>query len=131
MRQAGYANLLPELLLALVGHTGEAFLRRQDGSIALDGAVDWCTPPERCGTAGRRFALAPCLLARPDGCRRSHEHVPAVVCTACKRAFQLQPRPPPPPLPLQPLQPLAWRPTPVNSIATPRSCHPTMPQGAA
>ncbi|PRW61252.1 gamma-tubulin complex component 4-like protein [Chlorella sorokiniana] len=47
MPQAGYSNLLPELLLALVGHTGEAFQRRSDGSVVLAEAVDWCTPPER------------------------------------------------------------------------------------
>lgn len=62
MPQAGYANILPELLLALVGHTGEAFLRRQDGSIVLTEAVDWCTPPERCGAgeaAGKPLACGP------------------------------------------------------------------------
>ena len=60
MREAGYANLLPELLLALVGHTGEAFVRHQDGMIALaEGLVDWCTPPERCGE--RRGCPGPTL----------------------------------------------------------------------
>lgn len=42
------ANLYPELLLALVGNAGEAFVRREsDGTIALAEVVDWVTPPER------------------------------------------------------------------------------------
>ncbi len=72
MPQAGYANLLPELLLALVGHTGEAFLRRQDGSIVLADAVDWCTPPERCG-AGEAAGKA--LLCEPPGPLPAFDHM--------------------------------------------------------
>jgi hypothetical protein len=46
MRSA--ANLYPELLLALVGHTGEAFVRHEPHGIVLaDAVVDWVTPPER------------------------------------------------------------------------------------
>ena len=45
------ANLYPELLLALVGNTGEAFVQLNEGAITLSDAVDWVTPPERCGDA--------------------------------------------------------------------------------
>jgi hypothetical protein len=48
---AGAANLYPELLLALVGNTGEAFVQLNEGAITLSDAVDWVTPPERCGDA--------------------------------------------------------------------------------
>ncbi|PSC73303.1 DNA polymerase alpha catalytic subunit [Micractinium conductrix] len=41
------SNLLPELLLALVGAPGEAFVAQRGGGIALTDAVDWVTPPER------------------------------------------------------------------------------------
>ena len=44
---SGAANLYPELLLALVGHAGEAFVQRDQGTIMLADAVDWVTPPER------------------------------------------------------------------------------------
>lgn len=47
-RTAGAAVLYPELLFALIGHTGDAFVRRNGGSIVLADAVDWVTPPERC-----------------------------------------------------------------------------------
>lgn len=50
-RPAGAANLYPELLLALVGHTGGAFVSSPHGpeheSIVLGDVVDWVTPPER------------------------------------------------------------------------------------
>lgn len=50
---AGAANLYPELLLALFGNTGEAFVL-DGGAIILADAVDWVTPPERCGASSRR-----------------------------------------------------------------------------
>lgn len=43
-----FHNLYPELLLALVGNTGEAFVQREQGAIVLADVVDWVTPPERC-----------------------------------------------------------------------------------
>lgn len=43
----GAANLYPELLLALLGHTGDVFVERDEGSILLTDVVDWVTPPER------------------------------------------------------------------------------------
>lgn len=43
----GAANLYPELLLALVGHTGDVFVQREQ-RIALADTVDWVSPPERC-----------------------------------------------------------------------------------
>ena len=49
-----YANLLPELLLALIGHPGDAFTERpaaEGESLAamqLSQRVDWVTPPQRC-----------------------------------------------------------------------------------
>lgn len=46
-RRMGVAVLYPELLFALIGHTGDAFVR-DGGAIALADAVDWVTPPERC-----------------------------------------------------------------------------------
>lgn len=52
------SNLLPELLLALVGAPGEAFVAQRGGGIALTDAVDWVTPPERCGSRDRMFAAA-------------------------------------------------------------------------
>ena len=49
-----YANLLPELLLVLVGNPGDAFLASQGdhgvegaGPARLGPAVDWVSPPER------------------------------------------------------------------------------------
>lgn len=40
--------LYPELLLALVGSPGDAFVPTEDGQgIRLAAAVDWVTPPER------------------------------------------------------------------------------------
>ncbi|EFN52335.1 hypothetical protein CHLNCDRAFT_58938 [Chlorella variabilis] len=42
-----FHNLYPELLLALVGNTGEAFVQREQGAIVLADVVDWVTPPER------------------------------------------------------------------------------------
>lgn len=41
------ATLLPELLLALVGAPGDAFVVR-GASIVLAEEIDWVTPPERC-----------------------------------------------------------------------------------
>lgn len=49
---AGVSNLLPELLLGLLGHTGGAFVSGSDdtselGIPKLSKAVDWITLPER------------------------------------------------------------------------------------
>ena len=52
---SGVSNLLPELLLGLLGHTGGAFVSKPSGSNdasepgvpTLSNAVDWITLPER------------------------------------------------------------------------------------
>lgn len=46
-RTAMAANLLPELLLALVGYPGDAFASGDQIGIALVDAIDWVTPSER------------------------------------------------------------------------------------
>ena len=50
MAAGGYANLLPELLLALVGGGGDVFVpsqQQEQGGLVLSDVVDWVTPPER------------------------------------------------------------------------------------
>lgn len=52
---SGVSNLLPELLLGLLGHTGGAFVcdegdqgpATRSGIPKLSNAVDWITAPER------------------------------------------------------------------------------------
>ena len=52
---SGVSNLLPELLLGLLGHTGGAFVtgaaaqseNAETGVPKLSNAVDWITLPER------------------------------------------------------------------------------------
>lgn len=66
LQRMGSSNLFPELLLALVGHTGDAFVRRDAGAIVLADVVDWVTPPERCvegeGWPARLIKLPKALL---------------------------------------------------------------------
>lgn len=56
------ATLLPELLLALVGSPGDAFVVR-GASIVLADEIDWVTPPERsalpnaCGETADHFSV--------------------------------------------------------------------------
>jgi hypothetical protein len=55
MATSEVSNLLPELLLGLLGHTGGAFVSKPSGSgdasepgiPTLSNAVDWITLPER------------------------------------------------------------------------------------
>jgi hypothetical protein len=52
---SGVSNLLPELLLGLLGHTGGAFVSKPSGCDdanelgipTLSNAIDWITLPER------------------------------------------------------------------------------------
>lgn len=46
-----YANLLPELLLSLVGSTGDVFVAGGQAHIQLAPAVDWVSPADRCAAA--------------------------------------------------------------------------------
>lgn len=54
MEAAPYANLLPELLLSLVGHTGDAFLPGGGSAIVLSDEVDWVTGADRWGQRGKQ-----------------------------------------------------------------------------
>jgi hypothetical protein len=50
---AKYNNVLPELLFALVGHHGGAFVEHSSGeggtTLVLSASVDWVPAAERCG----------------------------------------------------------------------------------
>ena len=73
-----YASVLEELLLALMGYTGDVFVDHQDGihlersapsdcSIELAADIDWIDPPDR--RAGRQLtALWLCWPLEGRGC---------------------------------------------------------------
>eukprot|EP00887_Chlorella_sp_A99_P007191 scaffold2.g7191.t1 len=72
-----HENLLPELLLALAGHDGDAFALDGAGGMALAQDVDWVSPPEReqleglarLGAHARELAafVAAAAAPEPDG----------------------------------------------------------------